>query len=92
MVTRATWITEKSQWHLQDYFELHANAEVALYERNAAGHLAEVEQRFRAFMKSLLPRLQITRCEALFLLGRLGLTPDSRRAGGSYKVSPTSTA
>ncbi len=70
---QAIWQPPEGRFHLQHWYELEARGELALYEGRAAAALVELGDRFEGLERSLLTRIQIVRCLARFLRGRLHL-------------------
>jgi len=70
---RGKWGPVGGLFHLQHWYELEARAESALYMGRASVVHAELSERFDALHRSLLTRIQIVRCLAAFLQGKLAV-------------------
>ena len=79
-LARATWVPAGGQFHIQHYWELVAEADIALYCGRGAASLPSLLPRFDAVWASLVPRaVQMAKLEAHSLLGRLHLSAASGR-------------
>jgi hypothetical protein len=70
---RTSWSPPQQGYHLQHWYELEAEGEIAFYEGSAGAVHASLAPRFAALRASLLPRIQMVRCVSHWLQGRLAL-------------------
>ena len=70
-LTRLDWPSPPGAYHVQHWFALEAEAELALYEGRAIEALAAHASDFRALRRSLLLRLQMMRSFSRWLRARL---------------------
>lgn len=69
---RASWSPSEDGYHIQHWYELRARTELALYLREPPT-LQAFGASFAALQRSLLPRVQMLRTEAIWLRGRAAL-------------------
>jgi eukaryotic-like serine/threonine-protein kinase len=72
-IHRRDWSSPASAYHVQHLHRLIAESEISLYEGSAAQRLMELRERIDGFLRSLLNRIQIMRCETQWLRGRLAV-------------------
>jgi tetratricopeptide (TPR) repeat protein len=70
-IDEATWTPPEHDYHLQHWYELLARAELALYTGDAAAAVDRLAEPFAALDRSMLLRVELVRCEASALRGRL---------------------
>lgn len=77
----ANWNTTSDDLQLQDWYDIRARSEIALYERKSPKELEHALRELSQIEKSNLIRVQVTRIEQRFLRGRvlLALMPESGR-------------
>jgi hypothetical protein len=77
----ATWNTTSEDLQLQDWYEMRARTEIALYERKSPEQLEQALDELAQIDRSNLIRVQVTRIEQRFLRGRvlLALMPEHSR-------------
>jgi hypothetical protein len=87
------WTPPEAGFHVQNWYALRARAELALYEGRAGEALATLTPEFTAMRRSMLLRLQLVRCLATHLRGRLllgalaeGKAPSGARAEVAHLV------
>jgi hypothetical protein len=69
---RASWSPPEGGYHIQHWYELRARTELALYLRQPPS-IEAFGRSFAALQRSLLPRVQMVRTEAIWLRGRAAL-------------------
>ena len=67
----ATWSPPDAGFHLQHWYELRAQVELAIYERSARPALEALAPRFAALQRSMLLRVKLVRADAICLRARL---------------------
>ncbi|MHC4390253.1 MAG: protein kinase domain-containing protein [Planctomycetota bacterium] len=72
-LARWTWPGVEGAFHIQQWYELWAEGELALYRGQGASAAAPLRPRFRAIVGSLLNRIQMVRTESAWLRGRLAV-------------------
>jgi serine/threonine protein kinase len=70
---RRAWRPPVGAYHMQNWYEWRALAEIALYKRDPHKLLGEVEITQAALERSMLARVQTVKAEAVWLEGRLAL-------------------
>ncbi len=70
-LAQATWVPPEGRFHLQHWFEMEAQGELALYEGRATEELELAGPQYGELKASLLLRVQIIRCLSSWLRGRL---------------------
>jgi hypothetical protein len=78
---RRAWRPPAGAYHMQNWYEWRALAEIALYQRRTAALLAEAVPTQQALRRSMLARVQTVRAEAFWLDGRLALAEAEVQAG-----------
>ena len=81
MVTGATWVPPTNVYHVQHWYEMEANTEIAIYGDTVKTELDSLDAMFDALDKSVMPRLTTVHAMAIGLRGRVAL-----RLGGSEGV------
>jgi len=71
-LARVRWAPPDRTVHLQHYYEIEALIDLALYEGRSEG-VGELERRLVSLSRSMLTRVQMTRCLSRWLRGRLAL-------------------
>jgi len=69
---RASWSPPEGGYHIQHWYELRARTELALYLAEPPA-IEAFGASFAALQRSLLPRVQMIRTEAIWLRGRVAL-------------------
>ena len=76
-LNRSTWSVSETTYHLQDWFELEARSEIALYAGESALSNVKIRQSFYDLEHSLILRVKIIRVLSQSLRGRLLLADSS---------------
>ncbi len=83
---RASWTPPEGRFHLQHWYDLEAQSEVALYQHKAAEVLGERAELFEQVAGALQMRVQAIRARVYWLRGRLLLAASQRGdATGSHQ-------
>jgi hypothetical protein len=77
---RRPWTPPAGAYHVQDYYELLARAELALYRAEAPVARAALAPALAAFSRSLLLRIEMMRAAGAWLRGRLAVATGDGRA------------
>jgi eukaryotic-like serine/threonine-protein kinase len=80
-LNRRAWRPPEGAYHMQNWYEWRALAEIALYQRRCADIFAAVGETQAALRRSMLIRVQTVRAEVLWLEGRLALAQAEVNAG-----------
>jgi len=83
---RATWSPVATGFHLQHWYELEAQGELALYEGAGAAAYEESTAAYRDMAGSLLGRIQIIGASARWLRARLALAAAQERRDGDASL------
>ena len=67
----AAWVPSDDAYHLQQWYELEARAEIALYRGDVQSALEDLEPEFALLSKSLFIRIKIVRSVSRWLRARL---------------------
>jgi len=70
-LARASWQAPEGAFHVQHWYELEAEGELALYEGRAEEALNELDELFRRLRSSMLLRVQTVRALSIWLHARL---------------------
>ncbi len=86
-LARSNWTPPAGRFHMQNWYDWRARAEIALYRDRPRDLVPDVESTVAALEKSLLWRVQNVRMECCWLIGRLALSQAIGGADPSRQVA-----